>query len=147
MKSVFVAEDINNILNRIEKLDKNTQPNWGKLTIGQMLWHCQGPLNIMLEHDNYNLKPNFLAKLFFKKSLYNDKAWKKNLPTAKFLKPKESKVFKTEKAKLKALIEESYTLKDKTDFAPHPGFGVFTPEQWGKMQYKHLDHHFRQFGV
>ncbi|WP_335341892.1 hypothetical protein [Flagellimonas okinawensis] len=21
------------------------------------------------------------------------------------------------------------------------------PEQWGQMQYKHLDHHLRQFGI
>ena len=30
---------------------------------------------------------------------------------------------------------------------PHPMFGKFTMEQWGKMEYKHLDHHLRQFGV
>lgn len=26
-------------------------------------------------------------------------------------------------------------------------FGKFTPEQWGKGIYKHLDHHLRQFGA
>jgi hypothetical protein len=30
---------------------------------------------------------------------------------------------------------------------PHPFFGSFTPDQWGKSMYKHLDHHLRQFGV
>ena len=30
---------------------------------------------------------------------------------------------------------------------PHPIFGAFTHQQWGQLQYKHLDHHLRQFGV
>ena len=29
----------------------------------------------------------------------------------------------------------------------HPFFGPLTGKQWGETQYKHLDHHFRQFGV
>ena len=37
--------------------------------------------------------------------------------------------------------------KDKKEWDPHPVFGSFTPEQWGQMQYKHLDHHLRQFNV
>jgi hypothetical protein len=30
---------------------------------------------------------------------------------------------------------------------PHPFFGIFTKEQWGKAMYKHLDHHLHQFAV
>ncbi|MGB5666410.1 MAG: DUF1569 domain-containing protein, partial [Maribacter sp.] len=29
----------------------------------------------------------------------------------------------------------------------HPLFGEFTVEQWGQMEFKHLDHHLKQFGV
>lgn len=29
----------------------------------------------------------------------------------------------------------------------HPFFGKMTGEDWGHLMYKHLDHHFRQFGV
>ena len=31
--------------------------------------------------------------------------------------------------------------------AEHPGFGPLTPEEWGKLCWKHMDHHLRQFGV
>ena len=31
--------------------------------------------------------------------------------------------------------------------APHPFFGQLTADEWDKLQVKHLDHHFRQFGV
>jgi hypothetical protein len=32
-------------------------------------------------------------------------------------------------------------------WAPHPKFGPLTAQEWGKLGYKHLDHHLRQFGV
>jgi hypothetical protein len=30
---------------------------------------------------------------------------------------------------------------------PHPFFGKLTTEQWDMLQWRHLDHHLRQFGV
>ncbi|MCB0399171.1 MAG: DUF1569 domain-containing protein [Winogradskyella sp.] len=147
MKSIFEESAYDEIKKRLENLSENAEANWGKMNVGQMVWHCQGPLNIILEKEDYGLKPSWAAKLFFKKSLYNDKPWKKGLPTAKFLKTKDNKDFQTEKAKLEALIKETYTLKDKTKWNPHPAFGYFTAQQWGQMQYKHLDHHLKQFGV
>ena len=84
---------------------------------------------------------------FFKKSLYNDKLWRKNLPTARFLKTTEQKDFNIEKNQLISLLEELNTHSNKTEWEPHPAFGYFTAQQWGQMQYKHLDHHLRQFGV
>jgi hypothetical protein len=29
----------------------------------------------------------------------------------------------------------------------HPFFGKLTPQEWAILQWKHLDHHLRQFGV
>ena len=147
MQSIFEENTYNEVMERFNKLNENANANWGKMNVGQMLWHCQGPLNIILGKNHYGMKPSWLVKLFFKKSLYNDKPWKKGLPTTKFLKTEDDRDFNTEKTNLKTLIEELYSHKDKTEWAPHPAFGYFTAEQWGKMQYKHLDHHFRQFGV
>jgi hypothetical protein len=36
---------------------------------------------------------------------------------------------------------------EKSTRHPHPFFGNYTPEQWGVFQWKHIDHHLRQFGV
>ena len=147
MQSIFEEKTYNEIIERCNKLNENTTANWGKMNVGQMVWHCQGPLNILLEKDDYGMKPSWFAKLFFKKSLYNDKPWKKGLPTAKFLKTKDQKDFNAEKAVLMDLINEAFSHRDKTEWKAHPAFGYFTAQQWGQMQYKHLDHHFKQFGV
>jgi hypothetical protein len=83
----------------------------------------------------------------FKKSMYSDKLWKKNMPTPKRFRMVESYDFSNEKQKLSDLIDAFHARKNDDHWQPHPMFGDFTKEQWGQMQYKHLDHHFRQFGV
>ncbi len=147
MKSLFDADAYSEIRSRLDSLNENSERLWGKMSAGQMVHHCQGPFNIMLGKNDYGMKPNWLAKVFFKKSLYNDKLWRKNLPTAKFLKETEPRDFVQEKAVLESLLTEFESRKDQAEWDPHPGFGYFTKQQWGQMQYKHLDHHLRQFGV
>jgi len=147
MKSFFEEGVYNEISLRLSKLNKDTSATWGKMNAGQMLNHCQMPLNIILEKKDYGVKPNWLINLLFKKSMYSDKLWKKNLPTAKGFAIKDEKDFETEKKAITDLINELNAQRNRNDWKPHPAFGAMTKEQWGKMQYKHLDHHFRQFGV
>ena len=147
MKSLFEPQALSEIEQRLENLGKDSQRQWGKMTPAQMLSHCQAPLNIMLKRKDYGLKPMWLVSLLFKKSLYNDKPWKKNLPTARALKQTEDKNFDAEKEKLVELLNAVKEQRDREDWGAHPAFGKFTKEQWGKMQYKHLDHHLRQFGA
>jgi hypothetical protein len=35
----------------------------------------------------------------------------------------------------------------KTEGLVHPFFGRLSGDEWGRLIYKHLDHHLRQFGV
>ena len=70
MKSLFDQDTFSEILSRIEALTENAERQWGKMTTGQMLHHCQGPLNILLEKKDYGLKPNWFAQTFFKKAMY-----------------------------------------------------------------------------
>ncbi|NND62025.1 MAG: DUF1569 domain-containing protein [Flavobacteriaceae bacterium] len=147
MKSLFEPEAFAEINERVEKLDENSIRQWGKMSHGQMVHHCQGPLNIVLQKNDYGLKPNWIFKTFFKHALWNDKLWRKGLPTVPQFKEREPRDFKVEKAKLQELIKEFGEKSDQLGNDPHPSFGKITKEQWGKMQYKHLDHHLRQFGV
>lgn len=148
MKSIFNTQAYEEVLKRIDKLKPESNPQWGKMDVAKMLWHCQGPINVALQKNDYQMKPmSFLLRLWIKKSLYNDKPWRKGLPTAKKLKTTNPKDFEKEKQALIALISQLHQHKDKKDWASHPVFGKLNPSQWGKMQYKHLDHHLRQFGA
>ncbi len=146
MKSLFDQSTHNEILKRIDSLHENSERQWGKMTPGQMAWHCQFPLAIGVKNKNQG-NGNLFVKLFFKKQMYNEKPFRKNLPTAPNLKAKEPKDITNEKTKLKDLVNQFYECRNRTSWNPHPLFGKFTHEQWGKVQYKHLDHHLKQFGI
>lgn len=150
MKSLFNTEAYEEIVSRLDSLSEDSERQWGKMKVGQMLYHCQFPLKIALRKQPSKGKPNPMLKLmgfFFKKSLYNDKPWRHGLPTAKGLKVTEEKDFSKEKEALMGLVKDFHEEKTRKSWDPHPVFGSFTNEQWGQMQYKHLDHHLRQFGV
>jgi len=149
MRSIFATEAYNEILSRIDKLDESKQSLWGKMNVSQMLAHCSFPLQVALQEMSLE-KPNMLKRMLFsmfKASLYNDKPWKQSLPTTKQFIVTDAKDFNNEKQRLLEKINRFHAEKPKTEWPAHPMFGDFTPEQWGKMQYKHLDHHLKQFGV
>lgn len=147
MKSLLTEKGNTEITARLSKLTENSERQWGKMTVGQMAWHCQYPLKLAIANKENSSNGNWFIKTFFKKSLYNDKPWRKNLPTAPQLKATEPKDFTTEVATLKALVADFAALKERDHWYPHPAFGPFTKEQWGQLEYKHLDHHLKQFGV
>ncbi|MEP3373266.1 MAG: DUF1569 domain-containing protein [Maribacter dokdonensis] len=147
MKSLLTKEAYEEINQRIDLLTQNSEKVWGKMSVGQMCWHCQYPLQLAIKNKPNNSKGNWFIKTFFKKSLYSDKPWRKNMPTAPQLKAKEDKDFETEHKLLKKLVSDFYAVRDREEWHPHPAFGAFTKEQWGQVQYKHLDHHLKQFGV
>ncbi len=147
MKSLLTEDGYQEIKQRIGQLTEQSARQWGKMEIGQMLWHCQYPLKLAIENRKNTSKGNWFIKTFFKKSLYNDKPFRKNLPTAPQLKTKESKDFTSELKVINTLVDDFYALKDRETWYPHQTFGALTKAQWGQMEYKHLDHHLRQFGV
>ncbi len=147
MKSLFEEKAFEEILARLDRLAENSQPEWGRMTVGQMVWHCQIPLKVGIENKPPRKKANPLVRWLFKKSMYSDRPWRKNLPTSPLAKAGEPKELSEELPVLKKMVREFHGLKDRNSWNPHPIFGEFTADQWGKMQYKHLDHHLTQFGV
>ncbi|EDP97998.1 DUF1569 domain-containing protein [Kordia algicida OT-1] len=151
MKSLFDPNVHSEIQSRIESLTPDTTASWGKMSVGQMCTHCQKPLELSMGKIGLSgKKPGFMKRMVFKlykPLMYNDKPWSKNLPTVRDFVVADEKDVAAEKAKLSALVTEFHQQKDTTQWPAHPMFGKFTHEQWGKMQYKHLDHHLTQFGV
>ena len=73
--------------------------------------------------------------------------WKQNLPTAPDFVIKDQRDFSTEKLRLLNMMEEFHEAgPEGIGRYPHPMFGNFTKDQWGKAMYKHVDHHLQQFG-
>ena len=146
VKNLFDTAVKQDIINRINKLTPQHQAQWGKMNVAQMLAHCQMPLGVAT--GKHKLKRNFLLSLIgplFKKQLFNEQPFKKNLPTDKSFIIADPQGFETEKQKL---IDMVNVFSDTTmSGEPHPFFGKLTKEEWSKGTWKHLDHHLQQFGV
>ena len=106
MRTIFNEIVYQDVVKRINDLNEDSIRQWGKMTPGQMAWHCRAPLNIILQKEDYGMKPNWLINLFYKKSLYSDKPYKKNAMTAKAFKTQEEKDLATEKKRLLELLSE-----------------------------------------
>ena len=146
VKNLFDATVKQQIIDRINKLTSQSERQWGKMDVSQMLAHCQMPLGVAT--GKHQLKGSFVFKLigpFIKPLLYNDKPFKKNLGTAKSFIVTRAKEFEKEKQRLVQMINDfsEATMSDE----PHPIFGKMTKEEWSKGTWKHLDHHLKQFGV
>jgi len=150
MQTLFDQKAHEDILRRVDNLSANSKPNWGKMDVAQMVKHCQMPLLVANDKMEFTEKPGLLKKMLFKlykPVMYNDKPWPQNVTTPKDFKIIDSHNFDTERDQLKTIINEFHGKAMNMHWPDHPFFGKFSTDQWGKMQYKHLDHHLRQFGV
>lgn len=150
MKNIFNQGETTEVINRINNLNSNSQPLWGKMTVGQMLAHCN--VTYELVYDDKHPKPNsfkkFMLKLFVKNIVISEKPYKKNGQTAPEFIIKDNKNFDTEKKRLVDHINKTQQLGDKYfDGKESHSFDTLTKDEWNNMFYKHLDHHLKQFGV
>lgn len=150
MQTLFDQKVHQDVLIRIDQLTENSKPQWGKMDVAQMVKHCQMPLLIANGKMKSLKKIGILKKMafkLFKPLMYNDKAFPKNLSGPKEFTVTDPQVFELERDQLIIAINEFHNKALNMHWPKHPYFGNLTTGQSGKMQYKHLDHHLRQFGV
>lgn len=147
VKNLFDPAVKQEILVRINKLTPESKALWGKMNVSQMLAHLQVPIGVA--DGTQKLKRTLFGRIvgpMVKQTLYNDKPFKRNLPTdPSFVMVNSEKDFETEKQKLLSIVSNfsEATIVNET----HTFFGKLTREQWSKGTWKHLDHHLQQFGV
>ena len=135
---------------RLEKLNYMSKPQWGKMNVAQMLAH----LNVTydLAYDRVQSPANFftkiLLKLLVKPLVTNDKPYKKNSHTAPVFIITNERDFEKEKSTFIDNVKKT----EANGVAFFEGkisssFGPMTAKEWSTQFYKHIDHHFTQFGV
>jgi len=150
IKNVFEKEVVNEIIERLEKLTPATPQLWGKMNVSQMLAH----LNVTYEmtYENMHPKPTifmrFILKSFVKSKVVGDSTYSKNSPTAPAFMVSNDKDFEKEKIRLIDYLHKTQELgSSHFENKENLSFGVLTSKEWNNLFYKHIDHHFSQFGV
>lgn len=147
--SLFDAAARADLLDRLAALRPDAERKWGKMDVAQMLAHCQAPLRVAL--GDLRLKRSLVGVLFgrlAKKKLLAPAPWQPGMPTAPEFKITDQRQFGEERTRLIALLRrlgEGGPAALTRD--PHPFFGPLTTAEWDALQWRHLDHHLRQFGV
>ncbi len=149
MDSIFAPDVLTDFKKRIDSLTPESQRQWGKMSVDQMLAHCA--LAVEATINGPQTKRSALSLIFgkiAKKSMFGDKEVKKNLPTDKNFVVADKRFFEFEKQRLKnALDTLSKGGPDKIAEKPHVFFGKMTAAEWDVLTCKHIDHHLRQFNA
>jgi hypothetical protein len=119
------------------------------MDIAQMLAHTSEALEMATGNKKH--ARHFIGRILsplVKPGFLSDKPFPKNSPTDKNVFIKGPRDFNKERARLLSLVRQFHEGGEaKATTHPHSFFGHFTPEQWGKTQFKHLNHHLMQFGA
>jgi len=150
MKTLFDPVEVDSTKARIALLTPDSKPQWGKMTVGQMVAHCAiGTEMATGEHNPPRmLIGRILGGIIKPMALKEDAPMRRNTPTAPSLVVDAAPDLEKDKLRLCGLIDRfARNGPEGCTKHPHTFFGVMTPEEWAGLMHKHMDHHLRQFGV
>lgn len=149
MKTLFDSDTYCEVLERLERLNQNSERQWGKMSPSQMMEHTARALEMAT--GDVPMKQALLGKAIgwmFKGKFLGEEPFPKNSPTGPTLVIENDPEFEATRDRLVALVTRFHGLgANAVDGNVHGFFGPLTGKQWGETQFKHVDHHLRQFGV
>lgn len=149
MQSIFEKPARESVLSRLDRLEAGSNRHWGKMNPAQMLTHCSLALEVAC--GDKPKQQAFLGKIltpFIRSSILGEKPFSKNSPTDPTFVVSDERDFATEKQRLAGIVERFCKLgPDSAAKQTHSFFGRLSGDEWGRLMYKHLDHHLQQFGV
>lgn len=149
MENLFNPTDRAAITQRLSTLQPSSPRQWGKMNPSQMLAHCAMIMEIAC--GDRPRKQIFIGRLlapFVRKTALGEQPFRRNGPTGAEFKILDERDFAAEQTRLVNLVDRFCVRGPaNAEGVVHPFFGRLTAEEWGRLMYKHLDHHLRQFSA
>ena len=131
---------------RLTNLLPSTRAAWGRMSAAQMLWHVNQSMAAGLGQAELDSGKPPLPRAVIKFMVLN-LPWVKNAPTNKALVARDDCDFDAELARCRRLMAEFSAKPLSGPPQNHPAFGAMTVTDQSRLHAKHLDHHFKQFGI
>ncbi len=150
MENIFDIGVAGKVVGRLNTLNPHSKPVWGRMSVAQMLAHCNVAYEMVFEdkHQKPNALMKIILKAFVKNLVTNEMPYKHNSKTGPQFIVSDDKDFEAEKQRLIANINKTAELGEQHfDGKESHSLGKLSKAEWSNMFYKHLDHHLRQFGV
>jgi hypothetical protein len=130
---------------RVQSLTPASRRQWGKMSVGQMLFH----VNLVLAESlgEYTAAPSVrgLPKVLVRWMVISV-PWPKGAPTRPDMLVTDEHDFEHEKARCLEMLDR-FAAKSMDVAWPAGANFPMTGRHWSRLQFKHLDHHLKQFGA
>lgn len=147
MKRLDQPATVQDTLRRIEALMAEDQPRWGTIGVAHVVCHLADACEIAMGMaDAGPFTPTWLSSwpglwLIIDSPLPWPKGKIKALAAFHRSQPSQ---FAADRQKLLDLVARHGV--HPGPWAVSPAFGALSPRRWQRLQWRHLDHHLRQFG-
>ncbi len=149
--NLFDSTKREEIINRLRLLTPESKAKWGKMSVSEMICHCLDGNKMALGEIPPTDKSNFFTRSFVKYLVVYIIPIPKGAPAPPEINPQKGGTkpqdFENERQLLIDDINNFANLTVEDFKGKHHIFGKLTPDQWGRLGYKHLNHHLKQFGV
>lgn len=147
MKTFWNAEAREELKRRLGEINSNCNRQWGKMSCDEMLAHLVLSFRMTLGELKTEPKPGPFKHWPIKQLIIYWLPWPKGAPTAPELLTRKLEAVESEKIELAALMDSMARAESREEWPEHPAFGKLSSKDWGVLVYRHVDHHFKQFGV
>lgn len=146
-KSIWNTADRQSLLARLDTLQPDQRPLWGKMTASQMLRHCTLP--VLSTMGELTVKPKSTPFRFWplQQLIIYVLPWPKSAPTAPEFIVTDDGDFNDRRAALRATIDKFVARGESQNFRDHAAFGKLNAKDWGALVHRHIHHHLTQFGI
>jgi hypothetical protein len=132
---------------RLARLRPDSRGQWGSFDAPRMLCHITDAVRSATGDVVCSPKPSPLRYPVINSLVMFYMPWPKSVPTAPELLARTPEAWDVEVARFRAAVAD-LTKRPRTGPWPaHVAFGNLSGTQWGRLLYRHTDHHFKQFGV
>jgi hypothetical protein len=146
MRSIWNDADLQGIRQRVRRLKPDAVPGWGRFSAPQMVCHVTDGLKMAM--GELAVPPRKMAIRYFplKQLIIYVLPFPKGAPTAKELLQRQATVWGDEISEFQRTLDRFVAARGREVWPDHPAFGSMSRRTIGVLVYRHLDHHFRQFG-
>jgi Protein of unknown function (DUF1569) len=145
-RTLWNETDRRAVLIRFERITPDAAPRWGRMDASHMVVHVTDALRMATGALQCAALRGPLMLPIVKQFVMFYLPWPRGVRTAPELLSRRPEQWTDEVATLRAAIEEFATRSQAGTWPSHPVFGHLSGVEWGRLMYRHLDHHLTQFG-
>ena len=147
MTTVFNAQVRQELSKRIGSLAPGAERKWGTMTVERMLAHVADGLRSAVGELEVKPKNTPLRYAPLRYLVLYWLPFPKGAPTAPELIARQPEPIESEIRAVQELLERFAQREGQGQWPEHAAFGKMSEKDWGVLQYRHLDHHLKQFNA